>query len=82
MAELLTRLPSIMSDDKASSDNVDVSYDEKNGNFPPDEKTPRQGSQDLRPDELADAARRQSVALNIVENPLRVSFATLSSSRD
>lgn len=67
-----------MSDDKASSDNVDVTYDEKNTVTYPDEKTPRQGSQDLRPDELAEAARRQSVALNIVENPLRVSLASWS----
>ena len=57
--------------DKASSDNADVSHhDEKNGVF---------GADNTKPEEhLAEAGgRRQSVALNVVENPLRVRSSTL-----
>lgn len=44
-----------------------------------DDKAPIDFAHDEKPDEkyagIADTARRQSVALNIVENPLKVRFA-------
>ena len=50
--------------EKAYTENADVSHDEKDV------------LQDRQPS-LADAAgRRKSIAMNIVENPLKVSFAT------
>jgi len=33
-------------------------------------------AQDTQPDIISSSGRRQSVALNIVENPLKVSFAS------
>ena len=50
--------------EKAYTENVHVSHDEKDA------------LQDRQPS-MADAAgRRKSIAMNIVENPLKVSFAT------
>lgn len=56
-----------MNDEKVSADEVQyVSHNEKNAN-------------DVSPPDLAEeAGRRGSVALNIVENPLKVSNRTIA----
>lgn len=52
-------------DEKESTDNGYAPHDEKEAHWPPEP-------------EMADpAGRRMSVALNIVENPLKVSFAAM-----
>lgn len=56
--------------EKTPVDNSDISHDEKH-----DETNEIGGVR--RPSLAESAGRRRSVALNIVENPLKVSFGTL-----
>jgi hypothetical protein len=56
-----------MSEEKATNENSDVSRDEKN----------EVEDVERRPSLTESMGRRRSVAVNVVENPLKVSFAML-----